>query len=306
VHPKFRTPYLSTIFTGVAVGLATGVLPLQLLGQLVNIGTLLAFVLVCAGVWILRGTRPDLDRPFKTPLMPFVPIMGILCCPRPDDDAARRHLAAPDRLAADRLRHLLRLRPRNSVLQRQLAAGRHPIVRASRWSTVVLVVRERSRSCSQRCPVARAFRPLAVRAAAAAAAQKPATKPPATAKAAPKAAAAAEARLLDLNTATRAELVAPAGHRRGLRRQDHRRPAVQGKSELVSKKIVPAATYKQIVAKVIAHQAKCASRASGPAPQRGQELLDARRRIAGAQQGRRSPRPSARPRHPARGAPAPA
>jgi len=80
VHPKFRTPYLSTIFTGVAVGLATGVLPLQLLGQLVNIGTLLAFVLVCVGVLILRKTRPDLDRPFKTPWVPFVPIMGIVCC----------------------------------------------------------------------------------------------------------------------------------------------------------------------------------------------------------------------------------
>ena len=80
VHPKFRTPYLSTIFTGIAVGLATGMLPLQLLGQLVNIGTLLAFVLVCAGVLILRRTRPDLPRPFKTPWVPFVPIMGILCC----------------------------------------------------------------------------------------------------------------------------------------------------------------------------------------------------------------------------------
>jgi len=80
VHPTFRTPYLSTIYTGIAVGLATGVLPLQLLGQLVNIGTLLAFVLVCAGVWILRTKRPDLERPFKTPLVPFVPIMGILCC----------------------------------------------------------------------------------------------------------------------------------------------------------------------------------------------------------------------------------
>lgn len=80
VHPKFRTPYLSTIFTGVAVGLATGILPLQLLGQLVNIGTLLAFALVCAGVLILRKTRPDLDRPFRTPWVPFVPIMGILCC----------------------------------------------------------------------------------------------------------------------------------------------------------------------------------------------------------------------------------
>ena len=80
VHPTFRTPYLSTIYTGIAVALATGFLPLQLLGQLVNIGTLLAFVLVCAGVWILRTKRPDLERPFRTPLVPFVPIMGILCC----------------------------------------------------------------------------------------------------------------------------------------------------------------------------------------------------------------------------------
>jgi APA family basic amino acid/polyamine antiporter len=80
VHPRFRTPYLSTIFTGIAVGVATGLLPLQLLGQLVNIGTLLAFVLVCMGVLVLRRTRPDLDRPFRTPWVPFVPIMGIVCC----------------------------------------------------------------------------------------------------------------------------------------------------------------------------------------------------------------------------------
>jgi basic amino acid/polyamine antiporter, APA family len=80
VHPRFRTPYLSTIYTGIAVGLATGLLPLQLLGQLVNIGTMLAFVLVCAGVWILRITRPDLERPFRTPFVPLVPILGIACC----------------------------------------------------------------------------------------------------------------------------------------------------------------------------------------------------------------------------------
>jgi basic amino acid/polyamine antiporter, APA family len=80
VHPRYRTPYLSTIFTGVAVTLATGFLPLQLLGQLVNIGTLLAFVLVCAGVLILRKKRPDLDRPFRTPWVPFVPIAGVVCC----------------------------------------------------------------------------------------------------------------------------------------------------------------------------------------------------------------------------------
>jgi len=55
-------------------------LPLQLLGQLVNIGTLLAFVLVSIGVMVLRRTRPDLERPFRTPLVPFVPIMGVVCC----------------------------------------------------------------------------------------------------------------------------------------------------------------------------------------------------------------------------------
>jgi APA family basic amino acid/polyamine antiporter len=80
VHRKYRTPYISTIFTGIAVGLATGILPLDIISQLVNIGTLLAFVLVCAGVLILRKTRPDLARPFRTPWVPFVPIMGILCC----------------------------------------------------------------------------------------------------------------------------------------------------------------------------------------------------------------------------------
>jgi APA family basic amino acid/polyamine antiporter len=80
VHPKFRTPYLSSIYTGVVVAAAAGFLPLQLLGQLVNIGTLLAFVLVCIGVLVLRRTRPDLDRPFRTPWVPFVPIMGIVCC----------------------------------------------------------------------------------------------------------------------------------------------------------------------------------------------------------------------------------
>jgi len=65
---------------GLAVCVATGLLPLQILGQLVNIGTLLAFALVCAGVWILRTKRPELERPFKVPLMPVIPLLGIICC----------------------------------------------------------------------------------------------------------------------------------------------------------------------------------------------------------------------------------
>jgi basic amino acid/polyamine antiporter, APA family len=80
VHPRFRTPYLSTIYVGIIVAVITGTFPIQILGELVNIGTLLAFVLVCAGVWRLRVTRPDLERPFRTPLVPLVPILGILAC----------------------------------------------------------------------------------------------------------------------------------------------------------------------------------------------------------------------------------
>ena len=80
VHPRFRTPYLSTIWVGLIVAIIAGIFPIQVLSEMVNIGTLLAFVLVCAGVWILRHKRPDLDRPFRTPLVPLVPILGILSC----------------------------------------------------------------------------------------------------------------------------------------------------------------------------------------------------------------------------------
>jgi APA family basic amino acid/polyamine antiporter len=80
VHPRFRTPYLTQVFVGIFAGIFSGLFPIQLLGELVNIGTLLAFVLVCGGIIILRRTRPDLPRPFKTPLVPLVPILGILSC----------------------------------------------------------------------------------------------------------------------------------------------------------------------------------------------------------------------------------
>ncbi len=78
IHPRFRTPYKSTAIVGLCVATLGALVPIGNLGQLVSIGTLLAFVIVCAGVWILRVRRPDLQRPFKTPWVPFVPLMGII------------------------------------------------------------------------------------------------------------------------------------------------------------------------------------------------------------------------------------
>src|SRR5215469_13394570 len=78
VHPRFRTPWISTMIVGGFVAVFAAVVPIDILGELVSIGTLLAFVIVCAGVWTLRNRRPDMPRPFKTPWVPVVPILGML------------------------------------------------------------------------------------------------------------------------------------------------------------------------------------------------------------------------------------
>jgi len=80
IHPKYRTPYIPTTLTGIAVGLAAAFLPIDELGEMTSIGTLFAFVLVCIGVWILRHSEPQLKRPFRTPLVPLVPILGAFFC----------------------------------------------------------------------------------------------------------------------------------------------------------------------------------------------------------------------------------
>ena len=80
VHPKFQTPYISTIITGSVAMIIAGILPISILGELVSIGTLLAFIIVCISILVLRKSKPDIERPFKTPWVPMVPILGAAIC----------------------------------------------------------------------------------------------------------------------------------------------------------------------------------------------------------------------------------
>jgi basic amino acid/polyamine antiporter, APA family len=80
LHPKFRTPWKSNVILFIFAGIFAGFMPGSMAGDLTSIGTLFAFVLVCLGVWIMRVKNPELPRAFKTPLVPLVPILGILVC----------------------------------------------------------------------------------------------------------------------------------------------------------------------------------------------------------------------------------
>jgi basic amino acid/polyamine antiporter, APA family len=80
VHPRLRTPYKSTALVGFFVALGGGLIPLRIVGELVSIGTLLAFVIVCGSVLVMRIMRPDIKRPFRTPAVWFVALMGIAVC----------------------------------------------------------------------------------------------------------------------------------------------------------------------------------------------------------------------------------
>jgi APA family basic amino acid/polyamine antiporter len=80
VHPTFRTPWKTTILIGAAVAVGAGLLPIKALLEMTNIGTLFAFAIVCAAVLVMRRKHPEAERPFRCPLVPVVPILGILCC----------------------------------------------------------------------------------------------------------------------------------------------------------------------------------------------------------------------------------
>jgi APA family basic amino acid/polyamine antiporter len=80
VHPRFRTPWKSTILTGIAVGSLASLIPLGILAELVNIGTLFAFVIVCTSVLVMRYINPQAHRPFRCPFVPLIPVLGVLLC----------------------------------------------------------------------------------------------------------------------------------------------------------------------------------------------------------------------------------
>jgi APA family basic amino acid/polyamine antiporter len=80
VHPRFRTPWKSTILVGTFVAIGAGLLPIDALLQMTNIGTLFAFTVVCIAVLIMRKTHPNAERPFRCPMVPLVPILGIIMC----------------------------------------------------------------------------------------------------------------------------------------------------------------------------------------------------------------------------------
>jgi APA family basic amino acid/polyamine antiporter len=78
IHPKYQTPYLNTLILGVLGMMISGIFPIGILGELVSIGTLFAFAIVCISVWILRRTQPNIPRYFKVPWVPLIPILGAL------------------------------------------------------------------------------------------------------------------------------------------------------------------------------------------------------------------------------------
>ncbi|MDQ2793343.1 MAG: amino acid permease, partial [Bacteroidota bacterium] len=80
LHPVFNTPAQSTLLLGTFIALFAGFVPIAVVGEMTSIGTLLAFVMVCLGVLIMRRTNPDAPRPFRTPWVPLVPILGIVVC----------------------------------------------------------------------------------------------------------------------------------------------------------------------------------------------------------------------------------
>ncbi len=110
VHPRYRTPHVATAVTGTIAAIAAGLLPIGILGELVSIGTLIAFIVVCVGVLVLRYKRPELPRPFRVKAVWPVSLLGIGFCGTMALGPAGRHLVAAHHLDRGGSGYLLRLR----------------------------------------------------------------------------------------------------------------------------------------------------------------------------------------------------
>ena len=134
VHPRFRTPHVATMVTGVVICLVAALTPIKKLEEMVNVGTLMAFVMVCAAVLILRIQRPDATRPFRCPVDLAGGAAGDARQPDADAVPAAGHLAAAGDLAADRVRDLLRLQPPPQPSDQAPAARDSGPARRAAWT----------------------------------------------------------------------------------------------------------------------------------------------------------------------------
>ena len=116
VHPTLKTPYVSQLVIGGIIAVVAAMAPIDLLSELVGMGTLFAFILVCAAVIYLRSAEPLTYRPFRVPQVPWLPILGILSCLWPYVGPGAGHLVASRGLAHDRAGRLFLLSPVHSRL----------------------------------------------------------------------------------------------------------------------------------------------------------------------------------------------
>ena len=107
IHPKFRTPWKNTILVGLLAAIVGSITPIDDIGKMVNIGTLLAFVIVCCAVLVLRRTNPGQPRPFRTPWVPLIPAPGHRLQRLHDVQARLDQLGPPADMASHRLGDLL-------------------------------------------------------------------------------------------------------------------------------------------------------------------------------------------------------